>query len=240
MTAPVLTIESLNKEFLIHAQGSQRIPVFEGLRLEAFEGECVSLRSPSGTGKSSLLRCLYGCYRLGEGSRVLLRKLSDEVIDLAQLDASGWLRLRRSDIAMVSQFFRPVPRVSCLRLVTEPFLSEGLPKALAEKQAQDLLTRLAIPAPLWQVAPRTFSGGEQQRVNLAVALASSLVKPRRLLLLDEPTAALDPANAQRVLGLLNELKEQGCCLIGAFHSEAIEQSLQSRVVILQSEKGGLG
>lgn len=236
MTTPVLTIESLNKEFLVHAQGSQRIPVFKGLRLEAFEGECVSLRSPSGTGKSSLLRCLYGSYRLGEGSRVLLRKLSGEIVDLAQLDASGWLRLRRSDIAMVSQFFRPVPRVSCLRLVTEAFFGEGLSEPLAEKQAQSLLTRLAIPASLWQVAPRTFSGGEQQRVNLAVALASSLVTPRRLLLLDEPTAALDPDNAQRVLGLLNDLKNQGCCLVGAFHSEVIERELQSRVVMLKSEK----
>ena len=236
MTMPVLDIESLNKEFVIHAQGSQRITVFKGLELQAFEGECVSLRSPSGTGKSSLLRCLYGSYRLGEGSRVLLRKSSGELIDLAQLDASGWLRLRRLDIAMVSQFFRPVPRVGCLRLVTEPFLGEGLSEPLAEQQAKVLLRRLAIPASLWQVAPRTFSGGEQQRVNLAVALASSLVHPRRLLLLDEPTAALDPENAKRVLDLLNELKEQGCCLVGAFHSEAIESGLQARVVGLQSEK----
>ena len=237
MACPVLDIVSLNKEFLIHAQGSQRIAVFKNLKLQAFEGECLSLRSPSGTGKSSLLRCLYGSYRLGKDSQVVFRKASGELIDLAGLDASDWLRLRRSDIAMVSQFFRPVPRVSCLRLVTEPLVGEGLAETRANTLAKDLLSRLAIPESLWEVAPRTFSGGEQQRVNLAVALASSLVNPRRLLLLDEPTAALDPENAQRVLGLLNELRERGCCLIGAFHSEAVEQGLEARVVMLQSVQG---
>jgi len=223
MTA-VLQLSPLNKTFTLHTQGGRTLEVLKGISLAVHAGECLSLKSPSGSGKSTILRCITGHYLPGPGSRVLFTPragrragLDATAVDLAQASLQTLRLARQFHIAYVSQFLRVIPRVSTLNLVMQPMLREGLTKAEATERAGALLGRLNLPNALWPLAPKTFSGGEQQRVNIAIALAACLVRPRELILLDEPTASLDPDNREVVIRLLTELRDAGAALIGAFH-----------------------
>ena len=174
-------------------------------------GQFLLVSGPNGIGKSTLLRCLFRSYLPSSGQAIF--DSSYGPIDLARASDIDILTLRNEEIGFVTQFLRPRPRVSALELVAEPLLGSGIDEAEAFQQARDLLSNFGLKRELWDAYPTTFSGGEQQKVNLSRAL----VAPRRLLLLDEPTASLDIATRESLANRLGELKDQGVAMIGVFH-----------------------
>ena len=216
----MIEIQDLAKSFTLHNQGSAVIPVMAGAHLQVARGECVGLVGASGSGKSTLMRMIWGNYLAASG-RILVGDL-----DVASASPREIMRLRRETLGYVSQFLRVVPRVPTLDVVAEPLLNLGVPAETARARAAALLTQLNIPKRLWPLSPTTFSGGEQQRVNIARGFAHSYPA----LLLDEPTASLDAANREVVLRLIEAAKARGAAIIGIFHDEAARDRLCDRVV----------
>jgi alpha-D-ribose 1-methylphosphonate 5-triphosphate synthase subunit PhnL len=215
--------EGLGKSFTLHLQDGVTLPVLRGVDLAVAPGECVALSGPSGAGKSTLMRCLYGNYGAGAG-RVLVRHAGAE-IDLTAADPRLVRAVRRDTLGHVSQFLRVIPRVPALDVVAEPLTARGTPREEARARAAALLSRLNLPARLHALPPATFSGGEQQRVNLARGFA-----PRYpVLLLDEPTASLDAANRAVVVGLIEEAKRRGAAIIGIFHDAEVRERVADRL-----------
>jgi len=214
--------EGLGKSFTLHLQGGVTLPVLRDVELSVAPGECVALAGPSGAGKSTLMRCLYGNYGAGAG-RILLRHAGG-VVDLAAADARMMRAVRRDTIGYVSQFLRVIPRVPALDIVAEPLAARGVPAEEARARAAALLARLNLPARLHGLPPATFSGGEQQRVNLARGFAPHYP----VLLLDEPTASLDAANREVVIGLIEEAKRAGAAIIGIFHDAEVRDRVADR------------
>ncbi len=206
----MIEIEGLSKTFTLHNQGGVVIPVMEGGALSVARGECVGLVGTSGAGKSTLMRMIYGNYLAASG-RILV-----DGLDVTKAEPREILALRRQTLGYVSQFLRVVPRVATLDVVAEPLLAVGVHAEAARETARGLLTRLRIPERLWSLSPTSFSGGEQQRVNIARGFAHEYP----CLLLDEPTASLDAANRETVLGLIDEAKARGAAIVGIFHDEA--------------------
>ncbi|MFY9246951.1 MAG: phosphonate C-P lyase system protein PhnL [Roseicyclus sp.] len=203
----MIHVENLAKNFVLHNQGSVAIPVLEGASFSVAAGECVALVGESGAGKSTVMRILYGNY-LAQGGSVSIGG-----VDITRAAPREILALRRETLGYVSQFLRVVPRVPTLEVVAEPLLALGRTEDEALARARDLLTRLRIPERLWSLSPTTFSGGEQQRVNIARGFAHSYPA----LLLDEPTASLDATNRETVLSLIEEAKAGGAAIVGIFH-----------------------
>lgn len=222
----ILKIEALSKQFWLHEQ-EQRIPSCAQVHLEAFSGELCALIGPTGVGKSSVLKCIYRTY-LPTSGRILYRDADDQVIDLAQVSEHRMLELRRHDIGFVTQFLHCLPRKSALDVVAGPLLARGENRDLARTRAGELLRLLAVPERLWGVPPATFSGGEKQRVNLARGL---IARPR-LLLLDEPTASLDPVTTDHVVELLTAIKAEGLAILAIFHLPELVRRLADRIVEL--------
>ncbi|MCA3439755.1 MAG: phosphonate C-P lyase system protein PhnL [Rhodobacter sp.] len=216
----MIRIEGLSKSFTLHNQGGTVIPVMAGACLTVHPGECVALVGASGAGKSTLMRMIWGNYLAGSGS---IRVGSLDVVTAAPREI---LRLRRETLGYVSQFLRVVPRVPTVDVVAEPLLNLGVPTEAARARAAHLLDRLNIPQRLWHLSPTTFSGGEQQRVNIA----RGFVHPYPALLLDEPTASLDPVNREVVLALVEEAKAAGAAIVGIFHDAAARERLCDRSV----------
>ena len=233
MTQPILHIEGLSKRFVLHQQHGAVIDVLQHVDLQVYPGECVVLDGPSGMGKSTLLKLIYGNYRAHE-RRVWLHPGTPEAIDLARASPRELLALRHQTIGYVSQFLRVIPRVSALDVVAESLLEGRVPDEAAVQSAREeagrWLKRLRIPEPLWSLPPATFSGGEQQRVNIA----RSLIKPRALLLLDEPTASLDAANTQTVIELVAEARARGAAIVGVFHDPAVAAAVATRRMAMQA------
>lgn len=229
----MIQVAGLSKGFTLHTQGGAEIPVFADLQLQVAAGECLCLHGPSGSGKSTLLRSLYGNYRVQQG-QILLR-YQQQWIDLATAEPFSVLRLRRAHLGYVSQFLRVIPRVSSLDLVAQSAMAGGLDKAQAYQRAQQLLARLSIPERLWQLAPATFSGGEQQRVNIARGFAIDYP----ILLLDEPTASLDAKNRQIVIQLINEAKARGAALVGIFHDDEVREAVADRLLPMRAPLQGV-
>ena len=216
----MIEIENVSKTFTLHNQGSAVIPVMEGATLAVAPGDCVALTGESGAGKSTLMRMIYGNYLAASG-RIMVGG-----VDVAAASPREILELRRDTLGYVSQFLRVVPRVPTLDVVAEPLLAVGRPREAALDRARDLLARLNIPERLWALSPTTFSGGEQQRVNIARGFARSYPA----LLLDEPTASLDAANRETVLCLIEEAKARGAAIVGIFHDEAARDRVCDRVI----------
>lgn len=216
----MIRIENLSKTFTLHNQGGAVIPVMTGAHLSVARGECVALTGASGAGKSTLMRMIYGNYLAASGH------IRVGGTDVAAADPREILELRRHTLGYVSQFLRVVPRVPTVDVVAEPLLAVGTPKDRAIARAEDLLTRLNIPQTLWSLSPTTFSGGEQQRVNIARGFAHAYPA----MLLDEPTASLDATNRETVLGLIEEAKTRGAAIVGIFHDEAARDRVCDRVV----------
>ncbi|MFN3497338.1 MAG: phosphonate C-P lyase system protein PhnL [Pannonibacter indicus] len=216
----MIRIENLSKSFTLHNQGSAVIPVMEGASLTVEPGECIGLTGQSGAGKSTLMRMIYGNY-LAAGGQILVGGT-----DVTKAEPRQIIRLRRETLGYVSQFLRVVPRVPALDVVAEPLLQLGTPLDEARARAADLLRRLNIPERLWQLSPTTFSGGEQQRVNIARGFAHAYPA----LLLDEPTASLDAANREVVLSLISEAKARGAAIVGIFHDEEARARICTRLV----------
>lgn len=221
---PLLTVEHLSKRFELHMLGK----TLDGCRDVSFEvrpGELLALAGPSGTGKSTVLKCLYRTYLPTGG---VLRFASEALgpVDLAAAPERTVLALRRGEIGYVSQFLRVIPRVPARAVVMEPLLARGgVSRDEARRRAVELLDELRIPHALHDAFPATFSGGEQQRVNIARAV----IWAPRLLLLDEPTASLDPASVKAALGVLSRLRARGTTMIGVFHDPQLIHALADRV-----------
>ncbi|MDA8746963.1 phosphonate C-P lyase system protein PhnL [Litoreibacter sp.] len=225
----MISVENVSKSFTLHTQSGTVIPVLEGASFNVAPGECVGLIGASGAGKSTLMRMLYGNYLTASGH------ISVAGIDVAQAQPREILQLRRSTLGYVSQFLRVVPRVPTQDVIAEPLLRTGSTENDAQAAAKAILTRLNIPHTLWALSPTTFSGGEQQRVNIA----RGFVYPYPALLLDEPTASLDPANRETVLCLIEEAKTRGAAIVGIFHDEAIRDRICDRQVDVAKFTPGL-
>jgi len=233
MNLPILQIDDLSKRFTLHQQHGAVIDVLEHVHLSVSPGECVVLDGPSGMGKSTLLKLIYANYRAHQG-RVVLYPGTPQATDLTRATPRELIAVRHHTIGYVSQFLRVIPRVPALDVVAEPLL-DGQEADLdtvrtARAQAGQWLERLRIPSALWALPPATFSGGEQQRVNIA----RSLIKPRALLLLDEPTASLDAANTQTVIALIHEARARGAAIVGVFHDPAVAAAVATRRVSMQA------
>lgn len=222
--APVLRVSGLTKSFIVHAQGDLALPVLRNMALAVSPGECVALVGPSGAGKSTLLRCLYGNYRTDSGS-IRVRHRND-LVELAGAEPRVTLDVRRRTLGFVSQFLRVIPRVPAIDIVAEPAIRLGMPEAEARRRAEFLLGVLGIPPRLWPLPPATFSGGEQQRVNIA----RSLIVDYPILLLDEPTASLDAANCNGVVELIRQRRDTGAAIVGIFHDAAVRDAVSTRVL----------
>lgn len=216
----MIEIRNLSKSFTLHNQGGATIPVMAGATLSVAAGECVGLVGVSGAGKSTLMRMVWGNYLAQAGS------IRVGGVEIAGAEPRTVLALRRDTLGYVSQFLRVVPRVPTLDVVAEPLLNLGVPGEAARARAAELLVRLRIPERLWGLSPTTFSGGEQQRVNIARGFVHSYPA----LLLDEPTASLDAANRETVLALIEEAKARGAALLGIFHDEAARERVCDRLV----------
>lgn len=222
---PVLAVEGLAKSFLLHHLG-RAIPAFSGISFRLSAGEFLLLAGPNGVGKSTLLRTLYRSY-LPDAGRVLFRHPGG-VTDLARAADVDVTVLRRGEIGFVTQFLQARPRVAAEEMVAEPLRAAGAGAEAALAEARHWLAAFGVKPELWRAYPTTFSGGEQQKVNLARAL----IRPPRLLLLDEPTASLDRGARAALVARLEELKGQGVAMIGVFHHPADVAHLVDREIVL--------
>ncbi|MFG1464440.1 phosphonate C-P lyase system protein PhnL [Xanthobacter sp. DSM 24535] len=221
---PLLKVSGLSKAFTLHLRDGMRLPVVEGVSFEVHAGTCVALGGPSGAGKSSILKMVFGNYRTDAGSILIADGTAQ--VDVARAAPRRMLRLRRDRIGYVSQFLRVIPRVSTLDVVAEPLRTEGVDAETAQARARTLLARLNLPERLWGLPPATFSGGEQQRVNIA----RGFIGAQELLLLDEPTASLDAANRAVVIELIREKKAAGIGMLGIFHDGEVREAIADQVV----------
>lgn len=231
MTRP-LVVTNLSKSFTMHLQSGIELPVVRGVSFALEAGRCTVLGGPSGAGKSSILKMVYGNYSVDQGSIIVSHR--GQVIDVASASPRAVLGVRRDTIGYVSQFLRVVPRVSAIDVVAEPLVSRGDTAGTARERAQALLARLNLPERLWALPPATFSGGEQQRVNIA----RGFITEHPVLLLDEPTASLDVTNRQVVIDLIAEKKAAGVAMLGIFHDPDVRDAVADSILDVTSFAAG--
>ncbi|MBZ9706613.1 phosphonate C-P lyase system protein PhnL [Mesorhizobium sp. ESP7-2] len=219
-----LVVSDVAKSFTMHLRDGIKLPVVAGVSFSIKAGECTVLGGPSGAGKSSILKMLYGNYAVDEGQIIVMHE--DGLIDLAHASPRTVLSVRRQTIGYVSQFLRTVPRVSALDVVAEPLVERGEEREAARARARALLAQLNLPEKLWMLPPATFSGGEQQRVNIA----RGFITEHPILLLDEPTASLDATNRDVVIELIAAKKAAGVALLGIFHDHEVREAVADRVI----------
>nr|WP_067294562.1 phosphonate C-P lyase system protein PhnL [Marinobacterium profundum] len=223
----MIKLEGLSKTFTLHNQQGTRLEVLQGVDLSVQAGECVVLHGESGAGKSTLLRTLYANYLPSCGS--LQVRHDGELLDLTRASSRELLQVRRRTLGYVSQFLRVIPRVSTLDVVMQPLRELGIPREQCEVRALALLRRLNVPERLWSLAPGTFSGGEQQRVNIA----RGFIVEYPILLLDEPTASLDARNAEVVVQLIAAARDRGAAIVGIFHDQTARHAVADRLFDLR-------
>ncbi|MGV2102989.1 phosphonate C-P lyase system protein PhnL [Rhizobium sp. 21-4511-3d] len=225
--ATPLVVSEVAKSFTMHLRDGIKLPVVSDVTFSVAAGECVVLGGPSGIGKSSLLKMIYGNYAVDTGQ--ILVNHQSRVVDLASADPRTIIDVRKRSLGYVSQFLRTVPRVAAIDVVAEPLVARGVPASDAREKAAELLTKLNLPEALWQLPPATFSGGEQQRVNIA----RGFITDHTILLLDEPTASLDATNRAVVVGMIAEKKKAGVALLGIFHDEEVREAAADRILDVQ-------
>lgn len=228
-TAAPLQMTGVAKHFTLHHRGGLELPVIEDVELSVDAGECLVLDGASGTGKSTILKLIHANYRASAGS-IRVRPPDGEPVEVTEASPRDLIRLRRHAIGYVSQFLRVIPRVPALDVVAEPLAEDAGADAAALESARETarcwLSRLRVPERLWHLPPATFSGGEQQRINIA----RNMIKRKPLLLLDEPTASLDAANTATVIELIREAAARGTAILGIFHDPATRAAVASRRV----------
>lgn len=229
-----LVVSDIAKSFTMHLRGGLRLPVVTGVDFTLSAGECAVLGGPSGSGKSSILKMLYGNYGTDRGQIIVEHR--GELVDIAAAEPRAMLEIRRETIGYVSQFLRAVPRVAAIDVAAEPLLQRGEAQEAARRRAGELLARLNLPERLWALPPATFSGGEQQRVNVARGFITS----HPVLLLDEPTASLDAVNRAVVVELIREKKGEGTALLGIFHDADMRDEVADRVIDVTAFAAGAG
>jgi len=226
----MLRIDNLAKTFLLHNQGAKKLPVFQNISFQVKAGECLVLTGASGTGKSTLLRAIYANYLVQSGTINIRHE--NKWVDLASASPHEVLNIRKKTLGYVSQFLRVIPRISTIELVCEPLIVQGKLIKLAKTRAKKLLNKLSIPESLWDLPPATFSGGEQQRVNIA----RTLIQDYPILLLDEPTASLDEKNRDAVIELINDARNQGTAVVGIFHDKYVRESVGTKMFNVELAK----
>lgn len=223
-----LEVKNLNKTFTVHTRGSIEVKGFENINLTVKNGEFLSLFGPSGAGKSSILKTLFRTYTTSSGD-IIFTKDDRSNINIATATESEILELRKAQIGYVSQFLQILPRISAVDVVAEQLIFKGESEKISREKAKEMLDYLSIREELFDLSPLTFSGGEQQRVNIA----KGIIAPKSLLLLDEPTASLDKTNTMKVVEKLQELKKQGVAMVGIFHDLEAMEMISDRIYKLQ-------
>ncbi|QOG05266.1 phosphonate C-P lyase system protein PhnL [Aureimonas sp. OT7] len=221
---PALSVRGVGKSFVMHLRGGIVLPVVANVGFDVSAGECVVLGGPSGIGKSSILRMVYGNYAVDTGSIRLAT--SHGVVDIAQGDPRAIMAARRDAIGYVSQFLRALPRIGAVDVVAEPLVARGVLVEEARGRARTMLRRLNLPDALYDLPPATFSGGEKQRVNIA----RGFITDHPVLLLDEPTASLDAANRDVVTDMIVEKMRSGVAILGIFHDRPVRDAVATRIV----------
>ncbi|MHC1548623.1 phosphonate C-P lyase system protein PhnL [Phyllobacterium sp. K27] len=219
-----LVVSDVAKSFTMHLRDGIRLPVVANVSFSIKAGECAVLGGPSGAGKSSILKMIYGNYAVDTGQIIVPYR--DRLVDVAAADARTMLGIRRDLIGYVSQFLRTVPRVSALDVVAEPLVARGNDRDEAREKAAALLAALNLPERLWSLPPATFSGGEQQRVNIA----RGFITDHPILLLDEPTASLDARNRDVVISMIRDKKNAGVAMLGIFHDDDVREAVADRII----------
>lgn len=224
----ILKVQGLSKKFNLHLLGGKVITAFQNVSFTLKRGEFLGIAGASGSGKSSLIKCIYRTY-LSTHGKIVYYPGNGNPIDLAACPDEDVIDLRYRKIGYVSQFFYAIPRVSCLEIVIQALIQQGADKNEAGQSAKNMLSRLLIPDKLFDAYPSTFSGGEKQRVNIAHAL----VKETELLLVDEPTASLDKAARGIVLEEIFKLKKRGTSVIGIFHDEKELRRFADKILVME-------
>ena len=223
----MLQMKQVSKRFTLHHQQGAQLHVLNNVDMTLDQGECVVLDGPSGMGKSTLIKLIYANYRATSG-QIDMRQADGTLLELTQASPRELVRMRHDTVGYVSQFLRVIPRVCALDVVAEALIDDAADQAdaieAARESARVWLTRLRIPERLWSLPPATFSGGEQQRINIA----RNMIKPRPILLLDEPTASLDSANTQTVIELIQEAVARGTAVVGIFHDAHVGHAVATR------------
>ncbi len=222
----MIELKDISKSFRLYTQNSAKITVFKDVNLTVNRGELVAFTGKSGSGKTTLMKMIYGNYLPSKGS-ILVDKT-----DITKINLQDLIRIRNHKMGYISQFLRVIPRVSTMNIVSDSLIKLGSEKEDALAQASELLNFLDIPRKLWNLSPLTFSGGEQQRINIARAMICNYP----YFLLDEPTASLDNKNIEKVITLIDKLKKNGCTIIGIFHDEMIRNEIADREIDVNSFK----
>ena len=219
-----LIVSNVSKSFTMHLRDGVRIAVVQDVNFSLHAGQCSVLAGPSGIGKSTILKMLYGNY--GADSGQILVTHDGQMVDIISAEPRTVLAVRRKTIGYVSQFLRAVPRVPAIDVAAEPLVQVGEDREKARDRASELFARLNLPEKLWLLPPATFSGGEQQRVNIA----RGFITDHPVLLLDEPTASLDAKNRAAVIDMIREKKESDVALLGIFHDADVRDAVADDVI----------
>lgn len=219
-----LVVSNVSKSFTMHLRDGITIAVVADVNFSLRAGRCCVLAGPSGVGKSSILKMLYGNYGADSGQIVVSH--DDRLVDIVSAKPRTVLAVRRKSIGYVSQFLRAIPRVPAIDVAAEPLIDLGEDRESARRRASELFVRLNLPEKLWRLPPATFSGGEQQRVNIA----RGFITDHPILLLDEPTASLDSRNRAAVIDMIGEKKASGVALLGIFHDEDVREAVADEII----------
>lgn len=225
----MLKVKNLSKKFYIHTLNEKVIDGFDSVSFTLKEGRSLGISGPSGTGKSSILKCIYRKYIPSSGD-IYFESSQFGNVNLSNASENVILKIRENEIGYITQFLRVIPRVPCVDVVAEPLISSGINTKEAREKSKEILDRLGIPLNLFEAYPSTFSGGEQQRVNIAKAI----IRRQRLLLMDEPTASLDRKAVSTVLEIFEELKKDGTTMIGIFHDKKILSEFSDEIYNLEA------
>lgn len=208
----MLEVNNLTKAFQMHLVDGRTIEPFSNISFRVPQGQVFVISGKSGIGKTTILKCIYRTYLTTKGE-IWYASQQFGRVNMATLGEEQVVTLRERELGFCSQFLKVLPRVPALDITAEPLLKRGMAREQARPIAAQWLARLGIEESRWQASPVTFSGGEQQRLNLARAFIAA----PRLLLLDEPTASLDAVSKAIVLEMIAEAKAAGVTILTVSH-----------------------
>lgn len=227
----LIEVKGLCKTFTMHILNDKVIDALHDLDFYIKKGEVVGLAGKSGSGKSTLIKCIYRTCISSKGEIMYNSKKFGE-IDLAKADDYQILALRKSEITYCSQFLSVIPRVTATDVIAVSLVSKGESWEKSREITKEYLSKLGLDEELWDAYPSTFSGGEQQRINVARAIIS---KPN-FLLIDEPTASLDQKTKDVVINMVLDLKKQGTSVLCITHDPYTMEHIADRVIELKEGK----
>lgn len=227
----ILEVNHYIKQFNLHALNNKRIYALNDVSFQVSQGDIIGLVGKSGSGKSTLMKSIYRTY-LSTSGEILYDSLRYGVIDLVTASDHEMIALRKEEITYCSQFLSVIPRVSAIDVVASSLFSQGMDKTEARNTSRSYLQRLGLPEELWDAYPATFSGGEQQRINVA----RSIIARPRLLLIDEPTASLDQKTKDVVIDMILDLKTQGTSVLCISHDSYTLERMCDRIIELKEGK----